>query len=164
MKSKKEEIILLEMFVKLENDKNDTLLTITEKNIYFEQKKGIIKKKYKRVKSISIDNIKIIKDKVKIEHDKNKVTIYTKNDKISFTCSNLIDTAKVTELITKQRLGSGFLERLSKKGIKILNITKNTAMILGGTAIAAKGAKEAIKNNKGAIKDVVKGVIRIIKK
>lgn len=118
MKKKEEENILLEMFVKLENEKNDTLLTITEKNIYFEQKKGIIKKKYKRVKRVLIDNIKIVKDKVKVEREKNKVAIYTKNDRICFTCSNIIDTTKVIELITKQRLGSGLLERFSKKGLR----------------------------------------------
>lgn len=164
MKKKEEENILLEMFVKLENEKNDTLLTITEKNIYFEQKKGIIKKKYKRVKRVLIDNIKIVKDKVKVEREKNKVAIYTKNDRICFTCSNIIDTTKVIELITKQRLGSGLLERFSKKGIKILNITKNTVMILGGTALAVKGTVEVFKNNKDIIKDAAKSVISIIKK
>lgn len=156
--------ILFEGMVALDNAKFDILLTITEKHLLFQKKKGIFKKKYKIIKDILIDDIKVIKDKVKIEQKKNKITIYTKDDKFDFACNNMIEAKKIIEEINELILGENFLERASKKGIKVLNFAKNTVKIVGGVALATAGVYNAIKENKDTIKDTTKTMIDFIKK
>lgn len=156
--------IVLEKMVSFGNDKYDVLLTITKKAITFSKKKGLFKKKYKVVNTILISDIKIINDKVKIEQEKNKIILYTNDSKIIFMGNNILETKKIVEEIKKIASGDNFLERLSKKGIKVLNVTKKSAKIIGSVALAAAGTYKAIKENKDVVKDATKTLIGSIKK
>ncbi len=149
------EKILMEKNVSFNNSKFDVLLSITETRMIFQKKKGLFKKKYKVVKSIIIDDIKIVDDKVKIDQKKNKIIICTKDDEITFYANSMTEAKVIVEELYKNIFGENFLERTSKKGIHILNVVKNTAKIVGGVAIATVGAYKAIKDNKEVIKNAI---------
>jgi len=156
--------ILLESMVAYNNGRFDTLLTINEKHILLQRKKGLFKKKYKVIKDIPINTIKVINDKVKIEQKKNKITIYTTDEKVNFKCSNFIESKKIVEEINKQILGENFLERVSKKSVKTLKTIKKTAKIIGGVALAGVSAYTAVKENKDKIIDAAKTIVDVVKK
>lgn len=156
--------IFFDGIVSLDNDNFDTLLTITEKDILFQKKKGIFKKRYKIVKDILISDIKVIKDKVKIEQKKNNLIIYTKDDKFTFATKNVVEAKRIVEEIYKIIFGEYFLVRNSKKGIKFLNSAKNAVEIIGGIVIAVSGTYNAIKKNKDTIQKTIKNMISFIKK
>ena len=156
--------IIFECMIALKNEKYNVLLSLTEKDLFFKKKKGIFQKKYKIINDISINNIKVINEKVKIEQKKNKITIYTQDDEVCFFCENVIDSKRIVEEINKLILGENFLKRTSKKGVKALNIVKDTAKVVGGLAIASAGAYEAIKENKDSIKQAAKSIVSIFKK
>ena len=146
--------IIYEVMISLKNNKFDILLSINENHLLFQKKKGIINKKYRIIKDILLKDIKIVNGKVKIEQKKNNIVIYTNNEKVEFKCNNSIEGKLIVEHINKLLLKENFLERTSRKGIKILNITKNTAKIVGGVALAVAGTYSAIKESKDVIKEV----------
>ena len=147
--------IIYEAMISLKNNRYDVLLSINEKHLLFQKKKGFINKRYKVIKDILLKDIKIVNEKVKIEQKKNNIVIYTNDEKVEFKCNNAIEGKLIIEHINKLLLKENFLERTSKKGIKILNVTKNTAKIVGGVALAVAGTYSAIKENKELIKDAV---------
>lgn len=54
---------IYETIVKYNKQKFDTRLTITEKKIELEKKKGLFKKTYKVIETINIDDIRVTNDK-----------------------------------------------------------------------------------------------------
>ena len=86
--TEKKDKILFETTVALKKDDYDTLLTLTEKQLLFQKKKGLIQKKNKVVKTIEISDIKIIKGKVHIERQEEKVILHLKDNNFEFICSD----------------------------------------------------------------------------
>lgn len=156
--------IIFECMISLKSDTYDILLSLTEKNLLFEKKKGLFHKKYKIVNDILITDIKVVNDKVQIKQSKNKIIIYTRNDEIYFTCESVIEAKKLVEEINKLILGENFLDRTVKKGVKVLNVTKNVAKAVGLVAVATAGAYKAIKANKKVLKETAKTITNFIKK
>ena len=78
---------LYETVVKYGKQKFDAKLTITEKTIEIEKKKGLFKKIYKVIETINIDDIKVTKDKVQVTTKNTEVVIrrskktYRRNNK-----------------------------------------------------------------------------------
>lgn len=153
--------VIFECMVSLKNEKYDTLLSLNDKHLLFKKKKGLFKRKYKVIKDILITDIKVVNDKVKIEQKKNKITVYTKDAEVCFTCEKFIDAKKVEEEINKIILGENFLERTVKIGGKVL---KNVVQTAGVVAVAATGIYKAVKENKEVLKEASKVVKNIIKK
>ena len=156
--------IIFECMVSLKNDKYDTLLSLTEKNLLLKKKKGLFHKTYKVINDILIEDIKVVNEKVKINQNKNRVTIYTQNDEIYFTCENVTDTKKLIENINKLVLGEDFLERTTKRGVKLMDTTKKIAETIGVVAVSTVGVIKAIKENKGVLKNTIKTITNFIKK
>ena len=131
--------VMFEGLVAYKNNKFDTLLTINEKHLLFEKKKGLLKKKYVVVKDVLLDDIKVIKDNVKIEQKKYDVTISLKNENVLFTCESVREAKKVVSEIKKILVGD------AKKG-KFMKIAKGTAGVIGA-AVAS-----------GVVGDVVEAI------
>lgn len=155
--------ILYEIIVKYDKPKFDTKLTITEKTINLEKKKGLFKKVYKIIDSINVDDIKIHKDKVLVTNKNTEIEIETNNKTYKFTCNNMIEAKKLTEEIIKIKTRANLLESTSSKVIKFIKTTKKTIKTIG-TIVASVGAlaiainenKEKIAKSFVAIKDLFK--------
>ncbi len=156
--------IIFECMVSLKNNQYDTLLSLTEKDLLLQKKKGLFHKKYKVIHDILITDIKVVKDEVKVKQDKNKVTICTQNDEMYFTCENVMDAKKLVEEINKLILGEDFLMRTAKKGAKVMNFAKNTVQAVGLVAVATAGVCKAVKDNKKVFKETAKTIKNLIKR
>ena len=110
--------IIYEAMISLKNNRYDVLLSINEKHLLFQKKKGFINKRYKVIKDILLKDIKIVNEKVKIEQKKNNIVIYTNDEKVEFKCNNAIEGKLIIEHINKLLLKENFLERTSKKESK----------------------------------------------
>ena len=136
-----DEKILYEVNVSLEKNKFNVLLTITDKQLLFKKKKGLFKKKTIVVKEILINDIKIIKDKVKVEQKDNKVIIFYNDDTFEFICENNKCAKEIISEINK-------LIVLPEKNKKFKGIAKRTvnvvkAAVLSGAAVDVyKGIKK----------------------
>ena len=158
------EEIIIEVLVKYGISKHDILLKLTNQNLILEKKKGLFKKKYKILEKIGIDEIKVVGDKVKIEHKKRVLKIYTNEKEFEFIFENTVDARKVAKLITDLKTGSSLFERTSKNVVKISNAAKKSAKVIGGATIAVVGACKAIKDNKDVVIDAAKTVKSILRK
>lgn len=156
------EKIIFEVLVKYQ--KSDVLLKLTNKNIILEKKKGIFKKKYKIIENILIDHIKVVGDKIKIEHKKKVLKIYTNENEFEFVFENTADARKVLQLIIEFKTGSNLLERTSKKVVKISNVAKKSVKAIGTASIAVVGTYKMIKDNKDVVVDAAKTVKSLFKK
>lgn len=156
--------IIFECMVSLQNNKYDILLSLTEKNLLLKKKKGLFHKTYKVIIDILITDIKVVNEKVRIEQNKNRVTIYTQNDEFHFNCENVVDAKKLIEEINKLILGEGSFERSTKKVVKVMNKTKHIAQVVGSVAITTAATFKVIYNNKEKLKDAVKTITNFIKK
>jgi len=156
------EKIIFEALVKY--GKSDVLLKLTNKNIILEKEKGVFKKKYKIIENIFIDDIKVVGDKIKIEHKKKVLKIYTNEKEIEFVFENTADARKVSQLIIELKTGSNLLERTSKKVVKISNVAKKSVKAIGTASIAVVGTYKMIKDNKDVVVDAAKTVKSLFKK
>lgn len=152
------EKILFEGIVSYKSKKFDTLLTLNAKHLILEKKKGFIKKKYVVVKDILLEDIKVIKDDVKIENKKDVVTITLKDENVIFECETVKEAKKIVSEIKNILVGP-------VKKEKFLTITKNTASLIG-TAISSGAVEDVVtavkdKNIKLAAKAVEKFVDKI---
>lgn len=153
-----------EVIVKYNKPKFDTKLTITEKTIELEKEKGIFKKTYKVIESISVDDIKVIKDKVQVNNKNSEVIIETINKTLKVVCNNLIEAKKLTEEIIKVKTGENLLERTSSKVVKISNVAKNTIKTIGTAVISVGTVAIAIIENKEKIGRTFETVKDLFKK
>ena len=142
------EKIIFEALVKYGKSKFDILLKLTNQNLILEKKKGVFKKKYKIIENIIIDDIKVVGDKVKIEHKKKTLKIYTDKKEFEITFNSASEARKIKGLIIELKTGSNLLERTSKKIVKISKVAKKSVQAIGGATIAVVGTYTAIKENK----------------
>ena len=158
------EKIIFESLVQYRKSKSDILLKLTNQNIILEKKKGLFKKKYKRIENILVEEIKVVGDKVKVEHKKKLLKIYTNEKEFEIVFNNTNEARKVKELIIELKTGSNLLERTSKKVVKISNVAKKSVKAIGGATIAIVGTYKAIKDNKDVVLDAAKTVKSLLKK
>ena len=90
---------IYETIVKYNKQKFDTRLTITEKKIELEKKKGLFKKTYKVIETINIDDIRVKNDKAQVSNKNTEVVIETINKTLKVSCSNIVEAKKLTEEI-----------------------------------------------------------------
>lgn len=156
--------IMYEIIVKYNKSKFDTKLTITEKTINLEKKKGLFKKVYKIIDSINIEDIKTCNDKVLVTNKNKEVEIETNNKTYKVTCNNMIEAKKITEEIIKIKTGANLLERTSNKVVKISKAAKNTIKTIGNAAGAIGIVAKAINDNKEKIAEAVTAIKDLFKK
>ena len=158
------EKIIFESLVQYKKSKFDVLFKLTNSNIILEKKKGLLNKKYKKIESILIEDIKVVGDKVKIEHKKKFLKIYTNEKEFEIIFENIATARKVTKLIIELKTGSNLLERTSKSVVKISNAAKKSVKAIGGATIAVVGTYKVIKDNKDVVIDAAKTVKSLLKK
>ena len=86
-----EEKKIYETIVKYNKQKFDTRLTITEKKIELEKKKGLFKKTYKVIETINIDDIRVTNDKAQVSNKNTEVVIETINKTLKVSCNNIVE-------------------------------------------------------------------------
>ena len=149
---------LYETVVKYGKQKFDAKLTITEKTIEIEKKKGLFKKIYKVIETINIDDIKVTKDKVQVTNKNTEVVIETINKTLKVFCNNIVEAKKLTEEIIKVRTGENLLERTSNKVAKIGKAVAKTATTIGGAVASVGAVAVTINKNKEEIVKAVKAL------
>lgn len=152
------EEILFEAMVKSPKSKGNILLKLNTKNVSLFKKKGLFKKQYKIIENIRIEDIKVIGDKVKIERKKTNVKISTNEKEYEFVFETPNEAKKILQLILDLKTGSTFLERTSKKVIKISNVAKKSVKAIGVTTAAVATTYKAIKDNKDTIINAAKTI------
>ena len=133
----KKDKIMYECMVSLKSAKYDTLLSLTEQHLFFKKKKGLFQKKYKVIKDILITDIKVIKNKVKIEQDSNKITVHTKDTEIYFTCKSAAEAKKLVTEISNAALGGSSFKRFKDKSTKVISDVSKAIEAVGSIAEAA---------------------------
>ena len=129
---------IYETIVKYNKQKFDTRLTITEKKIELEKKKGLFKKTYKVIETI--------------------------NKTLKVSCNNIVEAKKLTEEIKKVKTGENLLERTSNKVAKIDKAVAKTATTIGGAVASVGAVAVTINKNKKEIVKAAKALKDIIKK
>ena len=154
---------IYETIVKYNKQKFDTRLTITEKAIELEKKKGLFKKTYKIIETINIDDIRVTNDKVQVTNKNTEVLIETINKTLKVSCNNIVEAKKLTEEIIKVKTRENLLERTSNKVAKIGKTVKKTATAIveavasvGLVAVAINETKKEIVKAAKALKDIIK--------
>ena len=141
-------------------NKKNTLLTIYENRITFEQLKGLFKKKYKVVDELLIEDIKVLKGKVQIKCKKKDIIINTKDEIYIITCDNILEARKIEEELLKLKTGSNILERASGSVVKLSKgVIKTGTAVVGAVATAGVAVATAVKN-----KDEIVETIKSFKK
>ena len=129
---------IYETIVKYNKQKFDTRLTINEKTIELEKKKGLFKKTYKVIETI--------------------------NKTLKVSCNNIVEAKKLTEEIIKVKTGENLLERTSNKVAKIDKAVAKTATTIGGAVASVGAVAVTINKNKKEIVKAAKALKDIIKK
>ena len=99
VETKKKDKVMYEGYVSLNNKDLDTLLIINESKLIFQKKKGLLIKKDVVIKEILLDDVKVIKNRTKIEVEKERVLIYTSSGEVKFSCEKEKDAKKVVSEI-----------------------------------------------------------------
>lgn len=155
---------IYETIVKYNKQKFDTRLTITEKKIELEKKKGLFKKTYKVIETINIDDIRVTNDKAQVSNKNTEVVIETINKTLKVSCNNIVEAKKLTEEIIKVKTGENLLERTSNKVAKIGKAVAKTATTIGGAVASVGAVAVTINKNKKEIVKAAKALKDIIKK
>ena len=155
---------IYETIVKYNKQKFDTRLTITEKKIELEKKKGLFKKTYKVIETINIDDIRVTNDKAQVSNKNTEVVIETINKTLKVSCNNIVEAKKLTEEIIKVKTGENLLERTSNKVAKIGITVANTATTIGRAVASVGAVAVTINKNKKEIVKAAKALKDIIKK
>ncbi|HPF82996.1 MAG TPA: hypothetical protein PLV83_02370 [Bacilli bacterium] len=137
-----DEISLLETKVKLEENKKESKLILTNKRIIFMQEKGFFSKRFKTIDEIIISDIKVYKDMVQIKQSKATIKIQTAKKDFVLTCSSIIEAKKLLEEIISIRTDKSLLERSKNKVKKAVDMARETKDVVFGilsvaTAIVA---------------------------
>lgn len=152
VETKKKDKVMYEGYVSLNNKDLDTLLIINESKLIFQKKKGLLIKKDVVIKEILLDDVKVIKNRTKIEVEKERVLIYTSSGEFKFSCEKEKDAKKVVSEI------KNLLEGPAKKE-KMMNFAKGAATIAGavgaGVGTVVGGVKLASKLDKDSVKKVL---------
>lgn len=135
IKFKRDEEIIYEGIVN-----NNTKLTLTNKRMIFEKKRGLFKKKYRVVDTILIDNIKFYRSGG-IRQKMSKVIIKTSKKDIQLKCSSVIDAKKIVDGIIYVKTGKNVIERETFKinnTLKLLKGCKDSIILIGGLILGIK--------------------------
>ena len=143
------ENIIYESIVKYK--KCETRLSLTEKRVLLEAKRGLFTKKYKDVGSFMVSDIRVVKDKSCISVSNNILVIETNNRTYKIECSSDF------EAINKLRVGNVFF-RATNKINKVSNNVSNTIKSVMYTAALGTGAVATIKKNKKGILKALKSI------
>ncbi len=139
-KLENDEVVLYEGNIKFAGKAGKLILT--NKNIIFQQEKGLFKKSFKDVKKVLISNIKMFDNNVSIKQENKAVTMQTTDGDISFESDNIFELGKIINKIKELRTGSGLLGRVANKAKDKYD---KLAGGLVGTAVSA-GAAWAIRH------------------
>lgn len=119
-----QECIYFEDFVKVEGIKGYIKLTLTEKKLTFEKLKGIFSKKFKVIDIVSIDDIKLYKDKPGIKIKDNTVKINTIKGDYTFICDTQSVAKKLYKELMDVKTGTDAIGRGANKFKKVTgNVT-----------------------------------------
>lgn len=132
----KDEVVLFDKQIIVEEFKSEVKLTLTSKKMIFEKEKGIFKKKLKVIDIISIANIKVYKETAQVEQKKANVIIQTIDKNVTLSCSNVSEAKKIADEIINLRTGSNKLKRNSSKLKKVANDVVSVAKDVGEVAAA----------------------------
>lgn len=149
----KDEVILFEGKVTVEEFKSEVKFTLTSKKMIFEKEKGIFKRKLKVIDMIPLTNIKVYKEDVQVKQNKSNVMIQTIDKNITLFCSNMSEAKNIAEQIINIKTGSNKFNRNSKKATKIVkdvgNVAKGVVEVVASVApIAVTAYRTWKKRNK----------------
>ena len=143
-----QEIIYFEEFVKVEGLKGYIKVTLTEKKITFEKLKGFFSKKLKVVDIVSIDDIKLYKNKPGVKIKDNMVKINTVKGDYTFICdtqsiakkfyNELIDVKTGTDAIGR---GANRFKEVTGNVKQIVDAVKTgltVVPVVGGVVLTIK--------------------------
>lgn len=143
IKFKSDEVILYEGIVN-----SNVKLTLTNKRMIFEKKRGLFKKSYKVVDIISLNSIKFYKNNSGVKQKMTKVIIQTVNKKIVLKRSSVVDAKKIVDGILYAKTGLNALERGTTKVTNVVKVAKgckDLVVLVGGLIL---GIKTYFDNNK----------------
>jgi len=149
--NERNEEIIYEALVKYGLFKSNVLLSLTNKDIALQKKKGLFKREYKVIDNIVIDNIKVVGDKVKVESKKNNLKIYTNQKQYELVFDTAKEAKKLAGLVKKLRTGSNLLERTSKNIVKFSGAAVKSVTAVGVAADAVARTYKTVKENKDTI-------------
>lgn len=139
----KDEVILFEGQVIVEEFKSEVKFTLTSKKMIFEKEEGIFKRKLKVIDIIPLINIKVYKECSQILDESEKkinILVQTNDKNITLSCSNAFEANKIVEEMINIKIGSNILERsLSKlkEAVTAVNDTKDVVVEAAGIAVSA---------------------------
>lgn len=139
----KDEVILFEGQVIVEEFKSEVKFTLTSKKMVFEKEEGIFKRKLKVIDIIPLINIKVYKECSQILDESEKkinILVQTNDKNITLSCSNAFEANKIVEEMINIKIGSNILERsLSKlkEAVTAVNDTKDVVVEAAGIAVSA---------------------------
>lgn len=149
------ENIIYESIVKYK--KCETRLSLTEKRVLLEAKRGLFTKKYKDVGSFMVSDIRVVKDKSCISVSNNILVIETNNRTYKIECSSDFEARELAKEINKLRVGNVFF-RATNKINKVSNNVSNTIKSAMYTAALGTTAVATIKKNKKGILKALKSI------
>lgn len=150
---KNDEAILFVGQVIVKEFKSEVKFTLTSKNMIFEKKKGIFKRKTKVIDLIPLTDVKVYKEDVQVKQNKANVMIQTIGKNINLSCSNVSEAKNIAEEIINIKTNSNKFDRNSKKVTKIVknvgNVVKGVGeVVVAVAAIAGPAYKIFRKRNK----------------
>ena len=141
--------ITYEEIIKFNRNKFDTRITIRDKFIILEKKKGLFKKKYINIDLIHIDDIVVSKNNIHVTVSKEEVEIETKNKKYSFIFKNVIAAKRFNDEIIKLKEKPGKLS-------KTINVLGTVISLVGTAATVISKNKKYILDTAEMIKEIIK--------
>lgn len=113
------------------NNKN-TIITLTTSRLILEQYKGLFKKDLKVVKEISLNNIKIVNNKVQVKRLDTTITIKTLEENITLNFETNKDAKKLSDKIINAKTGTNKFDRVTSSITKVLGTTLTVLTAVGG--------------------------------
>lgn len=137
--------ILYETLVKYDKPRFDTKLIIKNGQIILKKKKGFIKKEYKVVDTININDIKVTKGKLLVSSNNLEVKIDTKSRVYRFKCKNINEANNIIEQIKEYKLSESIFKKSCDKVIKTVQIIGKIATTIGIITVQISDAVGVLK-------------------
>lgn len=135
----KDEVILFETEGTINNSKSKNDIIITNKAIFIESK-GILKSK----KEIKLDEIKMYRENVQININKEELIIQTIKEKVTIKCDSQKNAKKIVNIIKDLKCGS----KIVRAHKKVKDAEKDIEAIIGITATIGKAAYRTLEISK----------------
>lgn len=156
---KKDEVIVYEGFVKFGKMNSNVKFTLTSRNMIFEKRGGMFKKKLRVIENIQIDKIKMYKNKVQIKQKKSRIIIQTFDKNIEFTCNGIFEAKKIITEIINIKTGSNLLDRTTKRANNATKVVKGAIKLTAAVAAIPPALSQLNKNKKKVVR-LFKGMIK----